>query len=557
MSATKPVTPVIFLAFANERSEGGFLRNLTGELKALLRALEPAVQRGRCQVRVLPAATQEEIAAIFQDEWYEGRIWIFHYGGHADEDELWLETADGGNRSFFSLGLSHFLAAQKGLKLVFLNGCATGEHAQLMLEAGIPSVIATSRKIDDRQAHDFAVSFYQGLAAGSSLEEAFQEAEGMLLGSHGPQAFASPGGTRSLFWEEDTGGESAARTSPSLDLPWRLFLRPDASWVPAQWRLFYELSPAETSGPPQAEAFTGEVIGNYRLEELLGEGSMGSVFRAVHTELNEERAIKLTHPVLEGYDHLKRIVIAGHKGLAAIKHPNVVQFYDVGEVVLFGQKRLYMVMELVRGTRLDKLDASTYLTTPEDLRALADMAVQVATGLEAAHKTRFVDETGMAREGIIHGNIKTRKILFTPEGVPKLIDFLFTDLTRARNIRLDLPESARQKMRSERPEAYLAPELLDGSSNVNKLTDIYALGVVFYEFISGQDSEAGIPHDLDRLHSELRARNRHFPRHLTKVIFEATRPDPRDRYQEVGALIDGILDQSSLWKRIRFWFRRK
>ncbi|RMG57153.1 MAG: CHAT domain-containing protein, partial [Bacteroidetes bacterium] len=521
-------------------------------------ALEPAVQRERCQVRVLPAATQEEIAAIFQDEFYEGRIWIFHYGGHADEDELWLETEASGNRSFFSLGLSRFLGAQKGLKLVFLNGCATGEHAQLMLDAGVPSVIATSRKIDDEQARDFSVSFYQGLAAGSSLEEAFQESEGMLLGRFGPQAFGAESGTRSLFWEEETGGESVATKNQALDVPWRLFLREDANWVPAQWRLFYALSPAEEQERPLAQAFVGETIGNYRLEELLGEGTMGAVFRAVHTELNEERAIKVTHPVLEGYDHLKRIIIAGHKGLAAIKHPNVAQFFDVGEVVLFGQKRLYIVMELVKGTRLDKLDAHTYLTTQDDLQRLTDLAIQIAAGLEAAHKTQFVDETGMAREGIVHGNILPRKILFTPEGVPKLIDFLFTDLTRARNIRLDLPPSVQQKARAERPDAYLAPELIEGQTNVNKGTDIYALGMVFYGFVSGSDLQTDpIPRDVNLLHQRLRTRSRHFPRNLSKAIFQATHPDPKTRYQSVGQMIDDMLVKSSLFKRLWVWWRRK
>ena len=225
--------PVLVLAFANERIQGRYLRKLTVEMKNILDALEPAVQKGRVFIKLIPAATQKEIVEVFQDEWYHNRVSIFHYAGHADEDELWLESSDGGNEAFFSQGLARFLGAQSSLRLAFLNGCATGAHASLLHDANIPAVITTSREIQDDQATEFATTFYRGMASGASLEESFAEAEGVLLGRY---AEHTNEGTRGLYWES-----APPSTTDEEGLPWRLTLRPKVEWVPAQWRLFYEL----------------------------------------------------------------------------------------------------------------------------------------------------------------------------------------------------------------------------------------------------------------------------------------------------------------------------
>ncbi|MDX2247838.1 MAG: protein kinase [Bacteroidia bacterium] len=547
MSQLKPKIPVIFLAFANERSQDGFLRKLTTELKHIMNALEPAVQTGRCQLKILPAATQEEIAAVFQDEWYQDRIWIFHYGGHADEDELWLETESGNNQSFFSMGLARFLGAQEGLKLVFLNGCATGDHARLLLAEKIPAVIGTSRKILDDQALQFSETFYKGLAGGASIQEAFQEAEGILLGTHGNAAFGKRDGHRSLFWEEEPQVETP-------DLPWRLFLQENASWFPAQWRLFHEFKEPEKQEEIKEEAFVGEEFNNYRITEFLGNGTLGAVFKAVHTEMNEERAIKITHNVLKGYDLVKSALVAGSKGLASIKHANVMDLYDVGEVTLYGQKRLYLVMEIVKGERLDKTDHTKYR---EDHHLFTELALQLAAGLEAAHKTNFEDETGTPREGIIHGNLKTRKILFDIKGIPKITDFMFTDLSRSQNIVFDIPEVVQIRDRAERLDDYFAPEVIQGFSSVNRQTDIYSLGAIFFEILTGRSIADFDFQTVDDLHRFLKTTTNNFPRSISKTIFRSVQEQPADRYREVSEMIAELLAPTSWLKKIKYWFRRK
>ena len=546
MSVLKPDTPVIFLAYANERTEHGFLRNLTGELKSIMNALEPAVQKGRVQLKITPAATREEMRRAFQDEWYEDRICIFHYGGHADDDELWLENEVGGNESFYSVGFARFLGAQKGIKLVFLNGCATKKQADLLLEAGIPAVIATSRKVDDYQATRFATTFYQGLVSGATIDEAFREAEGILLSEFGESGVHRS----SLFWEDTEEAQEEGH-------PWRLFTPAKADWFPTQWQLFYEKKAGSAEESISAEAFVGETIGNYKVLKIVGAGTLGTVYKALHINLNQEVAMKITHRALEGYDHLKKIIFEGNKGLASIKHPNVADFMDVGEVSLFGQKRIYMVMEFVQGDRLDKVDFGISMMRKGDLKRLADFALMVCAGIEAAHNTPFQDEAGVSREGIIHGNIKTRKILLTPENVPKLIDFMFADITRSRNVKLDVPESVRLRAREERLEDYFPPEVIRGEKPVSKQTDLYSLGAVFFEVISGiKFGEAHLPTEAD-MHQFLKRRNRYFPSNFTHVIFTATHPDPNKRYKTVKELISGIIRKTTILARVLYWFRRK
>lgn len=542
--------PVIVLAFANERSEEGFLRKLTIEMKHLLRVLEPAVQRGRIFVKVIPAATQEDIVAVFQDEWYHERISLFHYAGHADEDELWLENESGGNQSFFSLGLARFLGAQKSLRLVFLNGCATGEHAALLHEANIPAVITTSRKIRDDQATEFATIFYRGLAGGQSLAESFQEAEGVLLGLYQKEELTHSGGTRSLHWE------NAPQNSSDPELPWLLTLREVADWVPAQWRLFYALDASQKEAHRQAEDFVGLRFANYELSELLGQGALGSVFRARHLGLDEERAIKITHPVAEGYDHLKALVLAGNKGLSTIQHPNVVEFFDVGEVEMQGENRLYMVMELIEGQRLDKIPPSTFWATKDDLNRLIELMIQLLSGLEAAHQTQFTDASGMARQGIIHGNIKTRKILFTPEGTPKLIDFLFSDLSRSSGIRFDWPPAVQEKLRQEDPEAFLAPELVRGNSGVNVRTDLYALGAVFFEVMSGASATQINFGTYETLQNFIKTKNPNIPTHLTKVLWRMIHPKATLRYPSAQEVLQDLEKGIPWFRRLIYRIRK-
>ncbi|MEL6675970.1 MAG: protein kinase, partial [Bacteroidota bacterium] len=220
----------------------------------------------------------------------------------------------------------------------------------------------------------------------------------------------------------------------------------------------------------------------------------------------------------------------------------------------FGQKRLYMVMELVKGERLDKIPHDVVVS---DMDVFMDQAIQICTGLESAHKTKFTDAAGMAREGIVHGNVRTRKVLFTEEGVPKIIDFMFADLTRSPNIRLEVPEHVKGRNRAERLEAFFPPEVLEGDRPVDKLTDIYSVGAVLFNVLT-RKSIADFHFQSDEaLHRFVKKEVRSIPRNLSKAIYVATQKSPRERYQKIEQMISELLKEQSLWKRTLYWFKRK
>ncbi len=160
-----PARPVIFLAFAQDRNEGGtYLRNLPLELDGIRKAFQNAWQAQLCEVVERSNTTVENILDVFQE--YQDRIAIFHYSGHADSYELLLATLTGEHTTAHREGLVSFLARQKGLQLVFLNGCYSQPQALDLIAAGLPAVVGTSQKIDDGVATKLSVRFYQGMAAG-------------------------------------------------------------------------------------------------------------------------------------------------------------------------------------------------------------------------------------------------------------------------------------------------------------------------------------------------------------------------------------------------------
>ena len=215
--------PVIFLAFANDRVEGGhYLRNLPDEKRRIREALEKAEEADLCDVVDLSNTTVKEIFDIFQKQKYKDRIAIFHYGGHAGDYALLLETTAGEHAIAHSEGLDSFLAKQKGLQLIFINGCCSQKQAQDLIEAGVPAVIGTSQKINDGVATDLSVQFYNALAEGRSLDRAWAEAVDLVKTQKGATSY------RDLCGEET--GEIEDR------FPWDIYYRKGAEVV-KDWNL--------------------------------------------------------------------------------------------------------------------------------------------------------------------------------------------------------------------------------------------------------------------------------------------------------------------------------
>ena len=183
--------PIVFLAFADARSD---LSSLKVEGWSLKDQFDELKRRGViADVVVEENASLERIYSVFQK--HRDRIAIFHFGGHADGDRLLLQSAFE-PRPAYADGLATLLGQQRGLKLVFLNGCSTRPQVKRLLDAGVPAVIATARPIDDGVATEFAVAFYQALTTGysgenrkitggCSLAMAFAQAEGLSKTARG------------------------------------------------------------------------------------------------------------------------------------------------------------------------------------------------------------------------------------------------------------------------------------------------------------------------------------------------------------------------------------
>jgi NADPH:quinone reductase-like Zn-dependent oxidoreductase len=199
-----PSQPILLLAFANDR-QGAFLRSIAQEHDAILSALN----RGPAQVVSIPAASASRIVETFQRD--RDKIKGFHYGGHADGDNLLLDSASG--QGIDAGSFADFLSNQQGLKFVFLNGCSTLEQARKLRDAGIDHVIVTNRVINDEAAMKFAAAFYGSIASGADVPKAFHEASAAVLLQNGGQM-------RSLFWE---GLE--ANQAEDGNQPWELFNR--------------------------------------------------------------------------------------------------------------------------------------------------------------------------------------------------------------------------------------------------------------------------------------------------------------------------------------------
>jgi WD40 repeat protein len=169
--------PVIFLAFANDREDSArYLRNLPEETRRVRERLVEPQTAGFCQVEVRTNITVGELLDVFQDSRYRDRIAVFHFGGHAGGYQLLMESAEGRPEFAHAEGLADFLGHQRGLQLVFLNGCSTQPQVEDLLQSGVPAVIATSESIDDDMATELSARFYASLAGGATIASAYAEA---------------------------------------------------------------------------------------------------------------------------------------------------------------------------------------------------------------------------------------------------------------------------------------------------------------------------------------------------------------------------------------------
>src|SRR5256714_2595248 len=266
----------------------------------------------------------------------------------------------------------------------------------------------------------------------------------------------------------------------------------------------------------------GKTLRNYRITEKLGVGGQGAVYKAVDNKLGRTVVIKVIPPELSAKEaNLKRFEREARLA-SSLDHPNICTIFDLEEA----EGVHYIAMQFVEGKNVRQLVAGR----PLELRTALLIGLQVADALAAAHS-----------RGIIHRDIKSGNVMVTASGQVKVLDFGLAKL-------LDDTEAATSGIhRTELTEVgvpygtatYAAPEQARGD-RVDKRADIFSLGVLLYEMLTGTwpfrgkttiDVRHAVLHDAPRSISELRSSP--IPPRLQQIIDKALEKEPKDRFQKM------------------------
>jgi len=253
-------------------------------------------------------------------------------------------------------------------------------------------------------------------------------------------------------------------------------------------------------------------IGPYEITRSIGEGGMGLIFKAVDPSTGRPVAIKVLRS--DASEDAKTRFQREAESLARLSHPAIVKVHDVG----VDRGRRYFAMEYVRGRDLNDLRGRL------DRRGWVDLVARVAEGLHHAHE-----------HGIVHRDLKPHNIMIDQRGAPRLADFgLARDLGRSSLTEVgDLVGTP----------LYMSPEQLRGDPTaVDRRTDVYAVGVLLYEGLTGRfPFEAGSLYELQRRVQQESPRRPSelepgIDRHLDRILLKALEREAQDRYQTAAEL---------------------
>ena len=264
----------------------------------------------------------------------------------------------------------------------------------------------------------------------------------------------------------------------------------------------------------------GRLIGErYEIISLVGSGGMADVYKAMDTRLGRQVAIKV---LKEEYSSDKNFVSkfrAEAQAAAVLSHPNIVNVYDVGE----DEGLHYIVMELVEGITLKKfIERKGKL----ELKEAVGIAIQIAQGMEAAHANH-----------IIHRDIKPQNIIISKEGKVKVTDF---GIAKAVN---DATLSTNSKVIGS--VHYFSPEQARGNY-VDERSDIYSLGIVMYEMLTGRvpfDGDNPVSIALKHINEEIVPPHEYvdgIPPALERAVLKATNKFQTNRFNSADELIEEL-----------------
>jgi serine/threonine protein kinase/Flp pilus assembly protein TadD len=327
------------------------------------------------------------------------------------------------------------------------------------------------------------------------------------------EACERPANQRAIFLDQACGGDSALRAEVEIllasdDSAGEFLAKPANASAGGSGLIRAAFSAAADHSPEEDADRAGARIGRYTITGLVGEGGMGAVYRAVRTDdFRMEVAIKLLKGGADSGASTRRFH-AERQILAGLQHPNIARLLDGGAT---DDGLPYLVMEYVEGRPL--LDYAAALSLPAKL----ELFRSICSAVQYAHD-----------HSVVHRDIKPGNILVGADGVPKLLDFGIAKLVEPTSgvSRVDLTATGLRPM----TPAYASPEQIGGAA-VTAATDIYSLGAVLYELLTGRRPLAGSggiepPSAITRgLDADLDS--------ITRMALDA---DPSRRYASAGEL---------------------
>lgn len=280
----------------------------------------------------------------------------------------------------------------------------------------------------------------------------------------------------------------------------------------------------------QSNLSTGQDVGHYRIVKKIGAGGMGEVFLAKDITLGRRVAIKiLRKEFAEDAERMNRFVREARTA-SALSHPNIITIYEIS-----AEGGIHFIAtEYIEGETL----RSHLANRPVNFRSLLEIAIQIASALDAAHHA-----------GIIHRDIKPENVMVRPDGLVKILDFGVAKLTEARN----KPAAAQNESLSTSPGMiigtanYMSPEQAQGKK-VDNRSDIFSFGIVFYEMLTGRrpfEGKTPIESISSILKDEPQPISRFLPDvppEIVRILDKALRKDREERYQTAKDLLTDLKD---------------
>ena len=264
----------------------------------------------------------------------------------------------------------------------------------------------------------------------------------------------------------------------------------------------------------------GEIISHYKILEKLGEGGMGILYKAEDTKLHRPVALKFLPSSLTSVSEAKERFIREARAASALDHPNICAIHEINETE---DGRMFISMGYYEGVILADKIAKEKIKIEE----VIDITIQTASGLAKAH-----------RRGIIHRDIKPANLAVTEDGLVKILDFGIAKLIgESKSTRDTIPIGT---------IAHISPEQIKGE-DIDNRTDIWSLGVVMYEMLTGvlpfkgEYDQAIIYSILNENPTPIKNLRNDVPKELEDITNKAMAKNPDDRFQSVDEILKELV----------------